>query len=54
MKEGDRGMVFDWEKSVRHGHKDASTNAQQFRNEEALVFEAADVLKNRVRRNDVE
>ena len=54
MKEGNRCVMLHWEKSMRHGDKNPSADADHFGDEETLVFGAADVLENRIRGDNVE
>ena len=47
-------MVLKGKESVRHRDKHSTADPDEFRDEEALVFETADVLEHRIRSDDVE
>ena len=54
MKEWDSSVMFHRKKSVGHGDIDPFADTHQFGDEEMLVLGAADVLKNGIRRDNVE
>jgi hypothetical protein len=53
MKEGNCRVMLHREKPIRNRDVHSPANAHQFGDEETLIFDAADVLENRIRGDNV-
>ena len=50
MNNRQRRMMLNWKKSVWHDNKDAPGNPAKLVHKERLIFQAADMLKDSIRR----